>query len=643
MYSRDVSVVVVGDERCGKSTLIDRFIWNEVSSSYKPTSFDKFSVKKIVNNEEVSFTIWDTSGAQAYDSVRPLSYNEADIFMLCFSVADPCTLTNVRDHWIPEIKRHRPDAPILLTGCMARQRDDPSVSEKLREVGLSPVTPDQAMQICAEVGISIYVDTSAQEGVKEVLEAFDMAAILTLQERADRMDEERQLGRPASVGSGQIQPSRHSSGPGRPSSAASGRSGSALGFTRSAGPGPNNQGTSKRSSGRSCGSVGKVSNSNSFHGSYSNIPENLVLTEELDLVHTRSAAVAAPVHKQTRSLDSPAGETIHENEILDSASSNGTRSPRSLQKKSRPQSPLARNQPASPPSSPAMLRNPTNSLPTSPSNIPARPYMFTDRQGGAEGQRTRSNQSTPLADHSRNMAGASLQQALLLTGGQLENLSVESNQSAPRKFEPSQSEARVVRGEFQRQNSTPGATSSSHQFTRQISNVSQQLALAGGGGGGSPDLDFRNRAGGPERNSHKPNYRASLPAGGRPPLPLAPALPKSPSDLAAAGTPISPIVQEPLPRRLAHLGVPDGKNYESLKSHSSTVSHGSTGSKLSTASSLSGNGMQYYSGPRDFDIPDTEDPEMLKKLDFVSPKTGVYRPAHPNKGAGSKKDKCSLM
>ena len=35
-------------------------------------------------------------------------------------------------------------------------------------------------------------------------------------------------------------------------------------------------------------------------------------------------------------------------------------------------------------------------------------------------------------------------------------------------------------------------------------------------------------------------------------------------------------------------GVPEGKNYESLKSHSSTVSHGSTGSKVSTASSLSG-------------------------------------------------------
>ena len=40
-----------------------------------------------VGQDEISFTIWDTSGSQAYDSIRPLSYNEADIFMLCFSVA----------------------------------------------------------------------------------------------------------------------------------------------------------------------------------------------------------------------------------------------------------------------------------------------------------------------------------------------------------------------------------------------------------------------------------------------------------------------------------------------------------------------------------------------------------------------------
>jgi hypothetical protein len=156
----------------------------------------------------------------------------------------------------------------------------------------------------------------------------------------------------------------------------------------------------------------------------------------------------------------------------------------------------------------------------------------------------------------------------------------------------------------------------------------------------SPDLDLRNKP--PERNSQKMNFRASLPAG-RPPLPVPP-LPKSPSDLTAGkGTATtSPITQEPLPRRLAHLGVAEGKNYESLKSHTSTISHGSTGSKLSTASTLSGHGTPFYSGPRDFDIPDTEDPELLKNLDFVSPKAGVYRPVNPGKG-GLKKDKCSVM
>ena len=61
-----------------------------------------------------------------------------------------------------------------------------------------------------------------------------------------------------------------------------------------------------------------------------------------------------------------------------------------------------------------------------------------------------------------------------------------------------------------------------------------------------------------------------------------------------------------------------GKNYESVKSHTSTVSHGSTGSKMSsTSSQLSAQG---WSGPRDMEVPDTEDPDVLRNLEFVSPK-----------------------
>ena len=52
-----------------------------------------------VGQDEISFTIWDTSGSPAYDSIRPLSYNEADIFMLCFSVPGIKGTMNIFIEW----------------------------------------------------------------------------------------------------------------------------------------------------------------------------------------------------------------------------------------------------------------------------------------------------------------------------------------------------------------------------------------------------------------------------------------------------------------------------------------------------------------------------------------------------------------
>ena len=35
---------------------------------------------------------------------------------------EPNTLLRIQEHWIPEVRKHRPDAPILLCGCMAKLR-----------------------------------------------------------------------------------------------------------------------------------------------------------------------------------------------------------------------------------------------------------------------------------------------------------------------------------------------------------------------------------------------------------------------------------------------------------------------------------------------------------------------------------------
>ena len=84
-------------------------------------------------------------GSSAYDSVRGLSFNEADVFLVCYKVSDPSTLYNVKHKWIPEIKRQRSDVPVILCGCQNDLRHDPEVVASLCKRGRAPVSPEQAL------------------------------------------------------------------------------------------------------------------------------------------------------------------------------------------------------------------------------------------------------------------------------------------------------------------------------------------------------------------------------------------------------------------------------------------------------------------------------------------------------------------
>ena len=73
-----------------------------------------------VNGEDVRLMLWDTAGQEDYDRLRPLSYPQTDVFLICFSVVSPSSFENVTSKWCPEIKHHCPDAPILLIGKKRR-------------------------------------------------------------------------------------------------------------------------------------------------------------------------------------------------------------------------------------------------------------------------------------------------------------------------------------------------------------------------------------------------------------------------------------------------------------------------------------------------------------------------------------------
>ena len=66
-----------------------------------------------------------------YDRLRPLSYPQTDVFLVCYSVVNPASFDNVRAKWSPEIKHNNPDTPVVLVGTKLDLRDDKHTVEKL--------------------------------------------------------------------------------------------------------------------------------------------------------------------------------------------------------------------------------------------------------------------------------------------------------------------------------------------------------------------------------------------------------------------------------------------------------------------------------------------------------------------------------
>ena len=112
------------------------------------------------------------TGQEDYDRLRPLSYPQTDVFLVCFSVTSPASYENVREKWFPEVFHHCPGVPCLIVGTQIDLRDDPTVKEKLARQKQSPITPEDGDRLASQLGAVKYVECSAltQRGLKNVFD-----------------------------------------------------------------------------------------------------------------------------------------------------------------------------------------------------------------------------------------------------------------------------------------------------------------------------------------------------------------------------------------------------------------------------------------------------------------------------------------
>ena len=203
---RSIKCVVIGDGAVGKTSLLISYTTNTFPQDYVPTVFDNYTTtislkdpNVMENSTNTSVTtethsgptsthsnehlrvfklnLWDTAGQEEYDRLRPLSYPQTDIFLICFAITEKNSFRNVCDKWLPELKLNSNiennslftnfnKLPILLVGTKS------DLEGTISETDPNFISKEEIDKCVQDNGFMGYVECSAmtQVGVREIFE-----------------------------------------------------------------------------------------------------------------------------------------------------------------------------------------------------------------------------------------------------------------------------------------------------------------------------------------------------------------------------------------------------------------------------------------------------------------------------------------
>lgn len=196
---KPLKCVVVGDSYVGKTSLLESYVSGAGLCDWEPTIFGNYAssvgisgqhhfneekLRDVLAGATPSYTsyqrfeldIWDTSGSDDLNALRPLTYPQTDVFVVCFSLVDARSWIHVYDKWLPEVRQHikikpRP-APILLVGTKAD-----SVGQGMPSVA----NYDAIDELVSQGTVSCYTECSAMD-FAHVTKVFELAVKLILLE-----------------------------------------------------------------------------------------------------------------------------------------------------------------------------------------------------------------------------------------------------------------------------------------------------------------------------------------------------------------------------------------------------------------------------------------------------------------------------
>lgn len=166
----ELKIVIVGDGGCGKTSLLMVYAKGDFPEKYAPSVFEKYVTTVSHGGKEIQLNLYDTAGQEDYDRLRPLSYQDADMVLVCYDVMSPTSFDNVTIKWFPEVHHFCRDVPLILIGCKTDLRKDKEQARKLKASGQEPITYMQGEETRQQIQADLYLECSAKyrENVEDI-------------------------------------------------------------------------------------------------------------------------------------------------------------------------------------------------------------------------------------------------------------------------------------------------------------------------------------------------------------------------------------------------------------------------------------------------------------------------------------------
>ena len=156
-YDLKFKIIVIGESRVGKTSLIKRYTKDQFGGVYLTTVGIDFQNKTIeIEDKKVKLQVWDTAGQERFRNVAKNYFQSTQGFLLVFDITDKESFQKLNDFWIGQLKMNAPEkAKSVLVG------------NKSDLAGQRQVSIEEAEEFAKDNNLKYY-EVSAKEGTKVV-------------------------------------------------------------------------------------------------------------------------------------------------------------------------------------------------------------------------------------------------------------------------------------------------------------------------------------------------------------------------------------------------------------------------------------------------------------------------------------------